>query len=283
LKADGPNYVMGFWQETGGFAHSKLLYAPCSGGAFVPIPTEWLTLTQEPDAPMFSWEGYQTPDNTLQFIERRFPTVMELVRSAQTTVTANRGTAIPNIGAVLQIKAGGNGYAVTKRALAINSWRTLTTQFYINTLANGMILELGPLTVSIQNSKLRVRWNSATLQATQEYPVQAGNSPAYLAVNMRSDFQGKFPNRFTIAFGPAGQFVNGQINIQQVGSQVASFTTTQNNPLYNRQDSAKLYVGDKNTGNSADVAFAYVRLFDYELINTNLVRDIQNTWLMKYI
>jgi hypothetical protein len=253
---------MGFWQETGGFSHSKIFYAPCSGGGFTTIPTEWLTLTQEPDAPMFSWEGLEIAENTHMFIERRFPTVMELIRSPQTTVIRARG--IPNINAVLQIKAGGNGYAVTKRALAMNSWRTLTTQFFIKSLTNGMILELGPLSVSVQNSQVRVRWSSANLSAVKEFPAAVG--AYYLVVNMRSDYNGTFPNRLTVAFGLATQFVSGQINIQQVGNQVVSFTTTQNNPLYSRQDSAKLYLGDKNTVNSADVEFAFVFQLELSLL-----------------
>jgi hypothetical protein len=279
LRGEGPNYLMGFWQETGGFSHSRIFYAPCNGGSFTTFPAEWLTLTQEPDAPVFSWQGVETPENTHMFIERRFPTVMELIMSPQTSVTRARG--IPDINAVLNMRVGGNGYAVTRRALALNSWRTMTTQFYINSLTNGMILELGPLTVSVQNGQVRVRWNSATLSVVKEFPATVG--AYYLVVNMRSDYNGTFPNRLTIAFGLATQFVSGSINIQQIGSQVVTYTTTNNSPLYNKQDSAKLYLGDKNTGNTADVSFAYVRVFDYELINVNLIRDIQNAWLMKFI
>lgn len=280
LKGQGPNYILGFWQETTGRAHSVVLYAPCSGNQFQPIPSNWLTLTQEPDAPMLSWEGIQTRDGARQFIERRLPFAMAMNASPQTSIVAS--STIPKIGALLRLKQTGSGFAMTNKLFAMNSWRTLTSQFLINSMADGAILRYGSIEFGIQNRMAVCSFQSGSLKVRHAWPVQAGTTPYYFYVNMRSDFEGKYPNRLTMAFGPIADFRSGRINVQEEGPSVVSFTTTQNAPLYSQSEAAKLELGDKTGRMTADVSIGYLRLFDYELNSTDVQRDIQNAWLMDF-
>lgn len=283
LKGQGPNYILGAWQDTIGQAHSAVMYAPCHGTQFQTIPATWLTLTQEPDAPMFSWEGIESRNGAKQFIERRLPIAMAMNASPATTLIANTGSsAIPKIGALLKLKQGGSGYAITSKHFAMNCWRTLTTQFVLQSLTDGAILRFGPIEFGIQNRMAMCSYSSGSLKVKQSWPIQTINVPYYFSINMRSDFDGKYPNRLTMSLGLASDFKTGRINVQQEGSNVVSFTTTKNAPLYAQSDAAKIELGDKTARSSADVSIAYLRLFDYEMNSTDVQRDIQNTWLMEF-
>jgi hypothetical protein len=280
LKGQGPNYILGAWQDTTGQAHSAVMYSPCNGTQFKDIPATWLTLTQEPDAPMFSWEGVTPRNGSKQFMERRLPVAMAMNASPQTSVVAS--TVIPKIGALLKLKNNGSGYAITNKNFAMNSWRTLTTQFVLHSLADGAILRFGPIEFGIQNRMAICSYSSGSLKVKKAWPIQTTNAAYYFYVNMRSEFEGKYPNRLTMAFGLASDFRTGRINVQQEGQSVASFTTTQNAPLYAQSDAAKVELGDKTARLTADVSVGYLRLFDYEMNSNDVQRDIQNAWLMEF-
>lgn len=280
LKGQGPNYILGFWQDTGGYAHSAVLVAPCNGTQFQAIPSNWLSLTQEPDAPMFSWEGVQSRSGTRQFMERRLPFAMAMNASPQTSlITSN---VVPKIGALLKLKHNGSGFAMTTKNFAMNCWRTLSAQFLLNSMADGAILRYGPIEFGVQNRMAICSISSGALKVRHAWPIQAGSTPYYLYLNMRSDYNGKYPNRLTMAFGLISDFTSGRINVQQEGPSVVSFTTNQNTPLYTQSEAAKLELGDKTGRMTADVSVAYLRLFDYELNSTDVQRDIRNTWLMEF-
>jgi hypothetical protein len=291
LKSAGPNYVMGFWQESGGHAHSQISYAPCNGGGFQPFPNEWLSLTQEPDAPLFSWQGLRSADGVLGFNERRMPSTMGIAASPQTTVVAQTAaTGIGNLDAVLQLKQNGNGFGQVARNIAMNSWRTFTMLFSTNSrVANGKVLDFGPLQISITNGKLAVSWSSATLMVnTNTQPLSwtiptTGRNYYYVYVNMRSDMKNQYPNRLTLSFAAASEYLAGRVSVANMTGNTASFTTSGSAPLYNVSDAAILYLGDRNTVATADINVAFARLFDYELDDTDVGRDIGNKWLMRFM
>lgn len=291
LIGNGPNYVMGQWQESGNVARTTLSQAACTGGAFQPIASEWLTLVQEQKAPMFSWQGFRTLSGQLGFNERRMPFVMGMTMSPKTTVvTQTAATGVGNVNALLQLKQNGNGFGVIGRNIAFNSWRSASVLFSTNgRVADGRVLDFGSLQLNIVGGKFVASWSSATLQAnttkqnlTWAIPTSA-RTYYYANITMRSDSRTQFPNRVTIAFAPASEFLAGRVSIASQGPSVASFTTAGGAPLYNASDSALLAVGDRNTRGTADVNLAFVRLFDYELNDTDVGRDIGNAWLMKFM
>ena len=121
LIANGPNYVLGYWDEYGGEAVSQLQYAPCEGGPFQNIPSNWITLTIEPDAPMISFEAIKKGEGVL-FQEYRLPQVFPLLLSPQVRAT-EKG---------LQLKATGQmGTATTQFAIAQNAWRSFSCTFIL--------------------------------------------------------------------------------------------------------------------------------------------------------
>lgn len=283
LQGEGPNYVLGFWQEVSGFARSELLYQSCKGGAFQPFSQQWLTLTQEPDAPMLSWQGLTNEEGALRFAERRIPLVMELVLSPQTRVVKSP-QANPSIPAWLHLKGNGNGYGETKQFVSMTSWRTLSMQFICQSNQSGVLLRLDVCQVYIEKGMIWVVWNSPTLTVRQSWPIQSNpNQPYYLYINMRSDIASQAPNRLTLAFGTVQEFISGRINVQQIGSSVFSYTTVGQERLISPTASGKLSIGDTRSVDSANVYISSIRLFDYEMVQTNVVRDIQNAWLMEFI
>jgi hypothetical protein len=132
FRENGPNYIVGFWQETGGFSYSKIMYSPANQNNFSEIPSAWMTLTQEPDAPMFSWESWESyaADMSL-FGERRFSNMMELQLSSPASVidTPKKSPMVSDFPACVRIKNNGNGYAKVKRPIRMQAWRTLTLMF----------------------------------------------------------------------------------------------------------------------------------------------------------
>jgi hypothetical protein len=289
LKANGPNYFMGTWNQGVGPYYSQILYSPCTSSAFSDIPAQWFTLTQEPDAPMLSWEGHKTESGALEFKERRMPTVIELRINSKASIVESPETAPPKIRAMLRLRSipTANGNAITMRPIAMNSWRTLTVAFTAKKNFDGIFLNLGPVTASINTTgnenNLNFSWDSATLRTNG---VLKGTITAddktlhYLQINMRSEYRTIFPNRFTIAVGTAADWKAGRIIPGSKGH--ASFTTSQNQPLYASNDAFPLVLGDKNAGVTADAAISFVRLFDYELDQTDSIRDMDNAWVMTY-
>jgi hypothetical protein len=284
LAANGPNYIMSFWQESGGLAVHQMLYRQCNSGPWLEVPPEWYTQVQEPDAPVFSWQGLKGDDNGI-FVERRFPTVMAINLAPSVLITDVPNDAISKLDAVAKLKGTGNGFGTCKKLLAMNSWRTLTCAFFVNSTNTGVILNLGPLTVNIESGKLSFIWQGSTLSASGKYDALRadGKTPHMLVVNMRSDYKGRYPNRLTVAVGTFQEWKSGRVGLQSGSSQTGSFTTNNNAPLYSTGDAFALKIGDTNSRATADVSIGWVRIFDYEMDNNDIQRDCDNAWQMSFI
>jgi hypothetical protein len=283
LKGNGPNYVMGFWQETGGYGHSQVFYAPCTGGGqFSTIPLNWMTLTQEADAPMFSWQGMKDTNGNVGFTERRMPTVMGLDTSAKTTVVAT--SDVPNIPAALKLRNNGAGWAGSKRFIGSLSWRTLSLCFSVNMRPNDkqILMTLGLLGISINGSQVFFRHGSFPAENYgMPLTVFDGKTPYYFVCNMRSDYNNTYPNRITFACGSVSDWKSGRVVFGQSGVYGASLTTTGNAPVVSPTGSDSLILGGISN-DTADANIYFARLFDYELNNADILRDINNTWQMAY-
>ena len=121
LQPNGANYVLGFWYENFGYATSQLQYAPCDGGAFQNVPSNWITLTIEPDAPMVSFELIKKAGAT-SFQEYRIPNVFPLMINPKVSIGANG----------LQLKTGlGALSAYTGVNFSPNSWRSMSCSFTV--------------------------------------------------------------------------------------------------------------------------------------------------------
>lgn len=286
LRASGPNYVMGFWQETGGYAHHKVFYYNCDAPSAERqlIPSQWFTLVQEPDAPMLSYQGLKNRDNQLGFNDRRFPSIIGMNFGSKTDLSEVPNSSIPNLACVAKLKLGGSSASgITRKTLSMNSWRTLTCAFFVNQGAKGILCSIGPFAAAIDGDKLTFSWSGSTLNVKDSLGglIADSSTPHVLVVNMRSDFNGKYPNRLSIGVATCEDWKSGRVTFGAGQSQVKTFTTQGNQPLYAPGDAFPLALG--NPSGSADVAIAWLRLFDYELDTNDIIRDCKNSWKMMFI
>jgi hypothetical protein len=237
-----------------------------------------MTLTQEPDAPILSWQGTE-----YGFIERRMPTFFELTLSgaapAQVKIQAYPFSTVLGFTKTAS--------AQVRRNIAANAWRTLTLSFIPGTNFNEqrVLLSFGPLKISLAGKSLLFEYTSATINARKlcgNVLTTDGQTPHYIYVNLRSDYESTFPNRITFGVARTQQWLSGAITRADGNENVASFTTTNNSPLFNRTDAAQIILGDLNRVMSAEAQIGFVRLFDYELDEQDIVRDIRNGWQMMY-
>lgn len=343
LVGKGPNYIMGFWQETGGWAHSQLFYTDCTQSTYQRIPPAWLSLTQEPDAPMFSWEGMATFQRTYAFREYRFPTLMAITISPKAKTVE---TGIRSMPLGLQLRpTNENGFAIVQKNISTNSWRSMTVAFFsqesigqnfgscktygypssdnnirlytrgdcdaiggnfhgngectkpqggsfswdcrgLNTYIAPILCKLGNLTISLQGSSIIFTYQSATLKMSKAFNnvIKTDNQTPHLAVvNLRSDYDGQYPNRITVAIGTFEDWKAGRVTMTNFSGQTYSQSTEGNNPIFNPSDFSQLSIGDQNGQQSANATVTWARLFDYELDTNDVVRDVNNAWERSFI
>jgi hypothetical protein len=292
LQKGGPNYIVGFWYNNNGPGGHKFEISECKGNAsYNNVAPNELFLTQEPDAPMFSWEGLKTGLNTLDFNERRFPDMMNLIKSANTSVVAvapNQNFPFP---AALQLRNGlGSSAAATSRFISAQGWRSLS-MFFIPSAAilPAQLIKFGPFAFIYAGSNGGFFWESGTLNVKEYLMNRAivadGSTPHYLHLCMRSDTRGTFPNRILFACGPVSKWKSGEINLPSgSGENVATFTTFGGASVFTTQNATdQLILGDLASVLSANARIGAVRLFDYELSQEDILRDINNAWEMKFL
>jgi hypothetical protein len=266
----GPNRIFGTWQSEGVQGECIIQSSPCSG-KFSNIDPKLLVLTQEPNAPMFSWEGC---DKT--FHEARFPNIMVLALSPKVKVVETE-SIFPLL---LQLRRGSeSGAAVLQRAIMMNSWRTITCAF-VAAAGKGVLFTFGPLSVSLVGTNMEYKWSSASLDVRHTFRglINADSSTPYLAVvGMRSDLDGIYPNRVTFYIASFEDWSSGRITTEKFDVQGVTFATRDLGTVYNTTDSAVLTIGHDTI--ACNAAVAWVRLFDYEMESNDVVRDVRRMWL----
>jgi hypothetical protein len=258
-KLDGANRFLGKWIGNG-VANCEIEYSKYS--SYNKIPPSWLYLTQEPDAPVFSWEGRGST-----FGEVRFPNIMMLTLSPKIKCVETEKHTL------LQLRAGSqSGFAVLQREIATNSWRTITCAFLASS-GQGVLYSFGPLKVNLIGKHIEFKWNSATLDASHTFEniIELDATTFYLAVvQMQSDLENIYPNRVTFYIASFSYWIADRQN-------KSTFSTNKMESIYNISDSAQLILGDSI--NSCNAAISWIRLFDYELTHSDIIRDLNNYWL----
>jgi hypothetical protein len=203
---------------------------------------------------------------------------MELIMSGGHSVIGNPGSRL-KYPTLLKLKASGNGSSgQLKRHISMNSWRTLSCSFLVNSSSSGDILRVGNYLVILQlGTSVRVVWYSAgalNVDTRFENVLTAdGTTPHYIMVNMRSSTASRYPNILSLYVGKFGSVDEYSIR---------KFTSINYAPLYNQSDSEKITLGNSGDG-TADVSIGSFRLFDYELKAEQFAADQANTWQMKYV
>jgi hypothetical protein len=271
LKKNGPNYVNIWWQETYGIAWSQVYMAPCNGGSWQRFPPEWFTMTQEPDAPMLSFQVVRS-----EFIERRMPSFFPVLASQFGINSETKDFVVNDSSAI----------ATINRLILINSARTITCRFKTTPNSKGLLLDLGgTLRVVLDGPNITFAWNGRALTGTSHTFRGALNTSGeynYIYINWRADYKYRFPNRITFAAGPQSEFLNSNINVQSMSNSVVSFTSENNIPLYDpRNDYAQFKIGAIGAS-PRGVAIKNIRFFDYEMLNEQIVKDINDGWEMEF-
>jgi hypothetical protein len=183
-----------------------------------------------------------------------------------------------NYTTVLKLKASGNGAKGRLiRDINMNSWRTLTMSFLVNSNGNGYIVGIGASIQFLQEgTSVRFIWPADVINVNtvfQNVLIPDGVTPHYLILNMLSEKESRYPNAVRVYVGPY-RYIDD--------SYLRKFTTTNYAPLYYTSYDFSLFLGywDQNT---ADISVASLRLFDYELKADEYNKDQANTWQMKYI
>jgi hypothetical protein len=292
LSANGPNYIMGYWQQTYGYSESQIYYSECNTNNFQRIPAEWMTLVQEPDAPQFSWECNKVSPNSsaVAFREFRLPSMFPLNPVGTSVVNTS---VFPKLTGGLKFARG--GMALSPNNFATNSWRTLTIAATIDVAPVTMyrLLQFGNLSIDIFPSSggntvnIVFNWSSSTLDTTSSGGISINDlsisAPILFYVNMRSDRDNVYPNRLTVSASPLSSWQNGSASLRRSDPNVRTMTTSGQIPLYNKSDNAPLLLGvspSRNypSGTTANFTIGWVHMFDYELDNNDVGRDANNAW-----
>jgi len=265
----GTSRIFGTWSEEGHTGHINIQISPCNGNYTNIIPS-MLVLTQEPNAPLFSWEGHNKT-----FHEIRFPNIMVLALSPKLKIVET-DSIFPYL---LQLKTGTqSGFATLERSIAMNSWRTLTCAF-VASVGKGVLFSFGPLIVRLLGTNIQFTWSSSTLEANHTFKglINLDESTPYLAVvGMRSDLDGIYPNRLTFYIASFEDWNSGRVTTEKFGMQGATFTTKGFNTIYNTTESAMLVFGHDTS--SCNAAIAWLRIFDYEMTSLDVIKDVRNSW-----
>ncbi len=287
LSAGGPNYINGYWEETTGGATFELAYSPCNQTSWKTVPPEWMSLTQEPDAPMISFQADQ--DGIFQ--ERRIPYFFEL-NIVGGTVSDRNMNGYPYL---KELKLGSrSAYARLMKNISFNSWRSIGISFFASENTSGsatgyFLFRLGNvLTVRLLGRNVIVSLATATLTVTKIFENVINNTnsvPNYLFINCKRDSgqNQDYPNRITFAVGTMAAFYSGNISIETAGNNMATYTTTGNQPVFTASDSAELSLGDSSGVSSAICTIGSLRMFDYQMETSDVQRDIANQWKMKFL
>jgi len=242
-------------------------------------------LTQEPDAPMLSWEYVEQG----AFVERRMPTFFELRRMG-IALKDQTNTDYP-YKKELQLTDRTSFAETINYSIGLNSWRTITATFHTTNQNSGnptgfVLFSLGDIfTVNILGSDLIFKLTTPNLTINKTFTNildTSGRNANYIYINCRSEVANTFPNILTIAVGRLNDFKNKNINLGLNSNNVEIYSTLNRTPVFNRSDSAKLYFGDRSGQASAKASIGALRFFDYELNSDDVVRDAKNDWLMIY-
>jgi len=263
LRGGLPNCIYGIWED--GLKTRFSLEYSVDNGPFGVVPKKWLYLLKEPNAPIFSFEGYKA------FFGEKRPHMMLTHYKTKLVETESR---FPTL---LQLRTGHvSGFSTVQRNIRMDSWRSITCGF-LSSKGQGILYSFGPLSVRLIGKHVDIVWASATFE--QQYTFQNvlaldSTTPYLVFVGMKSDID--TANCIVFAVASFSDWKSGRVTLNSLGPQVVVFRTENMASLYNLTDSVQLCIG--NVTHSANAAVAWVRIFDYELLSKDIERDVDDAW-----
>lgn len=287
LSATNPNYTITRWYEGGGWAHFKLFYKPCNTNQAVQkIPTSWFNLTQEPDAPMLSYEVQKSSGGGLVWSEFRLNHYTSSGISGTATVQENNTSGIKGLLANACINLGPRGAIVWSDNLGLNCWRTITIAFQLtsppDTTMGRRLFDFGTMSIQIdRNSTLAFQTTSVSGRRVLTGNTLEQGRTYMLVITVKSSVMNEMPNILTVSCATVQDWESGRARIGDIPySQVA--TTDGGRPVFNRTDFAKPIVGSISA-NGANANIYWVHFFDQEFTNEHCQREAKCNWARKFI
>lgn len=263
LRGGVANCIYGIWED--GLKTRFSLEYSVENGPFKSVPEKWFYLLKEPNAPIFSFEGYKA------FFGEKRPHMMLTHYKTKLVETESR---FPTL---LQLRTGHvSGFSTVQRNIRMDSWRSITCCF-LSSKGQGILYSFGPLSVRQIGKHMDIVWTSATFE--RQYTFQNvlaldSTTPYLVFVGIKSDTD--TPNCIVFAVASFSDWKSGRVTLDSLGPQVVVFRTEGGTPLYNLTDSVQLCIG--NVSHSANAAVAWVRIFDYELLSVDVERDVDDSW-----
>jgi hypothetical protein len=292
LATNGPNYVTIRYYDGGGSASFNLQFRNCSSGEVKTIPSYMFSLTQEPAAPLASFEVINR-DNSIFFEELRLGRgLFKGTTGGNGRVGIAENTTIA--GNLIPYRISGGASWQVKTRIAYQSLRTISfiwqkdgssttnsTIFYWLGAGNG-------LKVGITGSQLTAIWKmgDATIQGSAAAPL-TGNGPYYTRITFEAT-DTLLPSKIRIATIPVS--VNDTTQLERDANQ--TILTPSNGILFDR------YIRDNNMAgfmgfgaapgettqsNPVGLLIGFLHLFDYVLDGMKSQLDIAGQWKRKFI
>lgn len=274
----GPNYVIGTFNEAYGQQVFNLTYKDCTGSsAFNPIPEKWVTLTQEIDAPMLSFEYQVQQNGDVIWKEFRLPMLFPSGPAG--------GAFKKEIDDEVGIALGNSGSITFSRLLNMQSWRTITIAFKIlsgTDVGTKAVFSMGPnLSINMVNANsLQVKYGTRTMNVpgTLRGAQNTGDKTYLLVINQRSDFYNQLPNRLTVACATIDDWSAGRASMS-TGS-VVTHAEPSGRSLFPATDSAQIAIGGAQ---SAPIWVKWIHVFDQELTTDTASRDAKGAWIRAFM
>lgn len=292
LTAAGPNMLSGFFfQGYGGLYYQIQMQK--SGQSMQVIPPSMLNLTQEPYAPMFSFQVYQNPQDlgsNFNFTDKRMGSFkIKWASQSGTPVWAfnsesgrthpfdlpivrfNTGSSIQTVGSFKMYSFMAVSILLTFNALPANAV-TMQEYFY-------MTGALGRIGIRVTGTGT---YGEATLQL---YAEGGGNQPQ--TVNVSTVTQGTayllvlnvLRNNISDIYSVNGLSLGAQkLSVLQndTGSMITSPSISFSNPsAFSSPDTMESRVMGIGGG---DIDISWIRMYDYNLDTISIGREILNNW-----
>lgn len=295
LEAGKPNYITAWWQEDYGYAHWLMYMSQCLPNAPLShISPNMYSLTQEPDAPMLSFNvKVNSQGKAINFREYRLP------GGFPTLITPGiQYVPVPSVNAAALArykygaKFGKSDSIRINKQIYMSAFRTLNMSFVINELpgygSEAILFTMGNLRITLQDRNgrcfIRTIFTSGgarieTLSTADRTPLVIGKTLMY-TLKMESVESDMAPTKLYVQVAEIGAASNMNFPDQATAF---SFTTVNNNPLYSRGDSGTIILGDPNGNLSAMITLFTCDLYDYEMITSQYQRAALNDWVRAWV
>ena len=281
LNPNGNNRIKVYWnnQFVGGLKTFRMMYADCGvageQNTAKIIPKNWITMTQQLDAPMLSFEY-----TTSGFQEKRLPEFFPIEKSGvnDETRTTNFDSANTDLNKPNQpfIRFTGSSSSIrVNKLIRSNAISTITLVFNIlNGVSEESVLTFGGFSIRyVKGSGLRFVVNGVNNTNPLQIPINTGLwHIAVIRVGGSNSFSRNKLNvdvfQLPSLLRSKSVSLTNRFIIEKLSNDILPMLTPQNN----------FVLGKNGTFNSPQMEFASLRVYDNEITNALVLADARNAF-----